>query len=124
MGGGARRRGLDRGRQATHLKANVGGVEGEWIITYRRNSRGAHLGYYYANVEAPGVEADAERIATLTEAITGEKPAVICRKDGLIQAEFYRSHLEAYMRYKELRDVVERWMRGRRRFLKASRPPR
>ena len=52
----------------------------------------------------------------LIKALTGREPKVYRMKDGKIKIECYEGHLEGFMRYTELADVVARWLEetGRR----------
>jgi hypothetical protein len=103
------------------IKAEVGRVEGEHIvdrvvreytITYGRYGRNnVAKGFAYASADAPGGrEADAERLSALVEALTGRRPRLRRMKDGKIMIECYEGQLEGFMRYKELADVIERWL--------------
>ena len=58
----------------------------------------------------------AERQTALIKALTGREPKVHRMKDGKIKIECYEGHLEGFMRYTELADVVARWLEetGRR----------
>jgi hypothetical protein len=109
------------------ITAEVGRVEGEHIvdrvvreytITYSRHARSnAAVGRAYARADAPGgKEADAERFAALIKALTGREPKVYHMKNGQIMIECYEGHLEGFMRYAELADTIERWLKetGRR----------
>jgi hypothetical protein len=64
-----------------------------------------------ARADAPGGrEADAERFSALVKALTGREPRVYRMKDGRIKIECYGGHLEGFMRYTELADVIKRWL--------------
>ena len=54
--------------------------------------------------------ADAERFSALIKALTGEEPRVYRRSDGTIMIECYGGHLEGFMRFAELADVIARWL--------------
>jgi hypothetical protein len=110
------------------ITAEVGRVEGEHIvdrvereytITYSRHrADNATKGSATARADAPGGrEADAERFSALIKALTGREPAVYRKSDGRILIECYGGHLEGFMRYAELADVIERWLEetGRQR---------
>jgi len=109
------------------ITAEVGRVEGEHIvdrvvreytITFGRHGKiNAAVGHAYASAKAPGSrEADAERFSAVIKALTGEEPKVYRMKDGKIKIECYEGHLEGFMRYTELADVIARWLKetGRR----------
>ncbi len=90
------------------------GVRSEFEITFGRYGRdNAALGRTYARADAPGGrEAEAKRFSALIKALTGREPKVYCMKDGKIKIECYEGHLEGFMRYTELADVVARWLEG------------
>jgi hypothetical protein len=96
----------------------VGGVRSEFEITFGRYGRdNAALGRTYARADASGGRAaDAKRFSALIKALTGREPKVYRMKDGKIKIECYEGHLEGFMRYTELADVVARWLEetGRR----------
>ncbi len=110
------------------ITAEVGRVEGEhtivdrvvreYTITYSRRGRtNAAVGRAYANANTPGGrEADAERFSALIKALTGREPKVYHMKNGQIMIECYEGHLDGFMRYTELADTIERWLKetGRR----------
>ena len=99
------------------FRAEVGGVESEWVVAYSRDREGTTVGYYYASAEAPGGrEADADRYSAFVEAVTGEKPTAIRHKDGRIRLKTGRKHLDGFMRYSEVKNAIEKWLgRTRRR---------
>jgi len=114
---------LEEGRSGKTLlsikiTAEVDGVRSEFKITFGRYCRdNAALGRAYARSDAPGGrEADAKRFSALIKALTGREPKVYRMKDGKIKIECYEGHLEGFMRYTELADVVARWLEetGRR----------
>ena len=114
---------LEEGRSGKTLlsikiTAEVDGVRSEFEITFGRYGRdNAALGRTYARADAPGGrEADAKRFSALIKALTGREPKVYRMKDGKIKIECYEGHLEGFMRYTELADVVARWLEetGRR----------
>ena len=120
LGGGAefgRGRG---GRTLLRIKitADIDGVKGDYTMTYSRyGADNAAVGYAYASADAPGGrEADAERFSALIRALTGEEPRVYRRGDGKIMMVCYEGHLEGFMRYAELAEVIRRWLEetGRR----------
>jgi hypothetical protein len=110
------------GRKLLRIKitAEVGRVEGEHIvdrvvreytITFSRRTDNAAVGRAYAKADAPEVrEADAERYSALIKALTGREPKVYRMKDGKIEIVCVREHLNNFMRYAELVDVIESWL--------------
>jgi hypothetical protein len=103
------------------IKAEVGRLEGEhtivdrvvreYTITYGRYGKiNAAIGYATARADSDGREADAERLSALVEALTGRRPRVYRMKDGRLRIECYEGHLEGFMRFVELADVIERWL--------------
>jgi hypothetical protein len=103
------------------ITAEVGRVEGEHIvdhvereytITYGRYGKhNAAVGLAYARADAPGGrEADAERFAAVIKALTGEEPRTRRIKNGKIKIECYGGHLEGFMGFAELADVIKRWL--------------
>jgi len=103
------------------ITAEVGRVEGEHIvdrvvreytITYgRRGRKNAALGFAYASIYAPGGrEADAERLSALIKALTGKEPRIRRKRDGTIELACGGGHLDGFMRYEELADVIEKWL--------------
>jgi sarcosine oxidase delta subunit len=108
---------FDKGRSGKKLlrmkiTAGVDNVRSDYTITYGRYRKtNVAIGRAYARSDAPEVrETDAERYSALIKALTGREPAVHRRKDGKIRIECYRGHLEGFMRYVELADVIERWL--------------
>ncbi len=115
--GDRRRSQLEEGRSgktllSIRITAEVDGVRSEFEITFCRYGRdNAALGRTYARADAPGGrETDAERFSALIKALTGREPKVYRMKDGKIKIECYEGHLEGFMRYTELADVVARWL--------------
>ncbi len=93
------------------ITAEVDGVRSEYVITFSRNSRTAAVGRAYASIYAPGGrEADAERLSALIEALTGRKPWVYRKKNGVIMIQCYKEHLDGFKRYAELADAIEKWL--------------
>ena len=116
----------DRKLLRIRIIAEVGRVEGEHIvdrvvreytITFGRYGEGnAAVGFAVARADVPGGrEADAERLAAVIKALTGEEPKVYRRSDGKIEIVCTRAHLEGFMRYKELADAIMRWLEETRR---------
>jgi hypothetical protein len=103
------------------ITAEVGRVEGEHIvdrvvreytITYSRYGRNAAVGLAYARADAPGGrEADAERLAAVIKALTGEEPRVYYMENGKIKIECYGGHLEGFMLYKEFFGTIMQWLK-------------
>jgi hypothetical protein len=110
------------GRRLLRIKitAEVGRVEGEHIVdrvereytlTYSRYGRNAAVGYAYVRTDAPGGRgADAERFAAVIKALTGREPRIRRMKNGKIKIECYGGHLEGFMGFAELADVIKRWL--------------
>ena len=109
------------GRKLLRIKitAEVSRVEGghiadrvvrEYTITYSRYGRNAAVGLAYASADTDGREADAERLSALVEALTGMEPRIRRLKNGKIKIECYGGHLEGFMHYAELADVIKRWL--------------
>jgi hypothetical protein len=112
----------DRKLLRIKIKAEVGRVEGEHIvdpvvreytITFGRYGDDNEVrGFAYASAKAPGGrEADAERLAAVIEALTGVKPKIRRRSDGTIEIVCDREHLEGFMRYAELAEAIEKWLK-------------
>jgi hypothetical protein len=103
------------GRKLLRIKitAEVDGVRSEYEITYsRRGGDNAAEGSAYARADAPGGrEADAERFSALVEALTGKRPRIHRRSDGRIKIGCGREHLDGFMRYTELADAIEKWLK-------------
>jgi hypothetical protein len=111
----------DRKLLRIKITAEVSRVEGEhtivdrvvreYTITYSRRSAGnAAAGFAYARADPDGREADAKRLAAVIETLTGVKPKVYRRSDGDIEIVCGRKHLDGFMRYAELVDVIESWL--------------
>ncbi len=93
------------------ITAEVDDVRSEYVITFSRNGRNAAVGCAYASIDAPGGrEADAERLSALIETLTGRKPWVYCKKNGVIMIQCYKEHLDGFKRYAELADAIEKWL--------------
>jgi hypothetical protein len=107
---------FDKGRSGKKLfrikiTAEVDRIESDYTITYSRHGDNRTVGHAVARVNAPGGrEADAERFAAVVKAITEREPKVYRMKNGRIKIECYEGHLEGFMRYAELADVIERWL--------------
>jgi hypothetical protein len=123
-GGGAEIEESRRGKKLLRIRitAEVGRVEGEhtivdrvvreYEITFsRRGVKNETVGFAVARADAPGGrEADAERLSTLVEVLTGKKPRVYRKSDGTIEIVCGREHLEGFRRYAELADAIARWL--------------
>lgn len=57
-----------------------------------------------------GREADAERLAALIKAITGEEPRIRRKSEGAIEVIWGKEHLDCFMRYAELAGAITRWL--------------
>jgi hypothetical protein len=92
-------------------------VEREYTITFGWYGKdNAVVGYAYARGDAPEVrEADAERLAAVIKALTGEEPNVRRKNGKKIVIECYRRHLEGFMRYAELVETIMSWLEETRR---------
>lgn len=108
---------IDGDKLRMRFRAEVGGVESEWVVAYSRDREGTTVGFYYASADVPGgPEADADRYSAFVEAVTGERPTVIRHKDGRIRLKTGRKHLDGFMQYSEVKDAIEKWLgRTRRR---------
>jgi hypothetical protein len=103
------------------ITAEVGRVEGEhvvdrvvreYIITFSRyGANNETRGVAYASAKAPGGrETDAERLAAVIKALTGEEPKIRRRSDVKIEIVCGRKNLDGLRRYAELANAVERWL--------------
>jgi hypothetical protein len=86
------------------LRAEVDGAVGEYKITFYRDRGGARRLMFYVR----GGEAVA-RAVKLVEVLTGERPSVAERPDGLTRIGGAGRHIDALARYEELREAIERW---------------
>ncbi len=94
-----------------NITAEVDGVKSDYTITFSNGKINAAGGRAYASAKAPGGKvADAERFAAVIEALTGLKPKAHRMKNGKIMIECGRAHLEGFMRYAELADIIARWL--------------
>ncbi len=87
-------------------------VEREYTITYSKfGKRNETMGYTHAKGDtSEDREADAERLAAVIEALTGVKPRIHRKSDGRIEIKCGRTHLEGFMRYKELAPTIKKWL--------------
>jgi len=89
------------------IKAVIDGVDVERELTFFRYKNEADR-QLKAWASAPGGrEADKRRLKALSIVIFGNEPSIM--SDGG-KLRFIRRHLEYAMRFKELKDVVERWL--------------
>jgi len=86
------------------IKAEVDGAVGEYKITFTRGRRGVRRLMFYVR----GGEA-VTRAVKLIEVLTGERPNVEERPDGLTKIGGSGRHIDALARYEELREAIERW---------------
>ena len=110
LGGGAEFGKGRGGKKLLRIKitAEVDGVRGEYTITYGRYGRNAVLGFAVARGDMPkDREADAERFAALIGALTGVKPRIRRRSDGIIELVCGREHLNGFARFAELAEAIE-----------------
>jgi len=108
IGGGAEFDEGKGGKKLLRMKitAEVDGTRREYAITYGRYGRNnAAKSFAYASAEA-----DAERLAAVVETLTGVKPKIRRRSDGIIELVCSREHLEVFKRFAELTDAIEKWL--------------
>jgi transcription initiation factor TFIIB len=114
LGGGAQPEGGRGGKPILRIKitAEIDGVRGEYTITFgRRRPDNAIVGCAHARADAPGGrEADAERLVALVEALTGKKPRVRRKRNGVVMITCTRKHLDGFARYTELAEAIGRWL--------------
>jgi hypothetical protein len=118
IGGGAE---FDVGRGGRKLlririKAEVGRVEGEHIVDRVVREYEITFGRYGSNNAVRGFanvskETDAERLAAVIEALTGVKPKIHRRSDGIIEIVCTRAHLEGFKRFAELAKAIMEWLK-------------
>jgi hypothetical protein len=103
-----------RGKKLLRVKiaAEVDGVRCGLAVTFGRYGRKSEAaGYARSKPGAPGGrEADAERLAAVIKALTGEEPRIYRKKNGAVVIACGRKHLEGFRRFAELADAVERWL--------------
>jgi hypothetical protein len=88
------------------ITAEVDGTRREYAITFGRyGSNNAAKGFAYVSEET-----DAERLAAVVEALTGVKPKIRRRSDGIIELVCGRAHLEGFVRFAELAGAIARWL--------------
>jgi hypothetical protein len=114
VGGGAVIEESQRGKRLLRIRiaAEVDGVRCNFAVAFGRYGRkNEAAGYARAKADAPGGrEADAERLAAVIKALTGEEPRIYRKKNGAVVIACGRKHLEGFKRYAELADAVERWL--------------
>jgi hypothetical protein len=102
-----------RGKRLLRIRiaAEVDGVRCSFVVAFGRYGRkNEAAGYARARAGAPGGrEADAERLAAVIKALTGEEPRIYRKKNGIVIV-CSRRHLEGFRRFAELTDAVERWL--------------
>jgi hypothetical protein len=88
----------------------VDSVEHEYTITYRRGADNEARGQAYAGAKAPGgKEAYAERFSALVKALTGKEPELYHMEYGILMV-CGGEHLEGFLLYAELTEVIEEWL--------------
>jgi PaRep2b protein. len=108
LGGGAEFEEGESGRTLLKITitAEVDGVRRDSTMTFSRRGAGnAAKGRAYIREET-----DAEKLAAVIKALTGEEPWVYRKSDGTIVVECGRKHLEGFMRYTELAETIGRWL--------------
>jgi hypothetical protein len=95
------------------ITAEVDGVRSDYTITYGRYGRNnAAVGFATAKADAPGGrEADVERFSALIKALTGKEPRIHKRSNGAVELVCGKEHLNGFMRYAELADAIEKWLK-------------
>jgi hypothetical protein len=94
--------------EVSHVEGGhaVDHVKREYTITFsRRGAKNAVRGSVVVKTET-----DAEILAAVIKALTGEKPWIQRIKDGTIMMVCGRKHLEGFKRYNELADAIEKWL--------------
>ncbi|MFZ8806627.1 MAG: hypothetical protein ACO2PN_00785 [Pyrobaculum sp.] len=94
------------------VTAEVDGVRSEYTITFGRYGRdNTALDFAVARADAPsGRKADAERLAAVIKAITGEEPRMRRKSDGGVEVVCGRRHLDGFKRFAEFADAIEKWL--------------
>jgi len=95
------------------ITAEVDGVKNDYEVAFGRHGKdNVTVGFAVARADAPGGrEKDAERFSALIKALTGREPRVYRKSDGTIVIKCYGRHLRGFMRYAELADVIEKWLK-------------
>ena len=100
--------------EVSHVEGGhaVDHVKREHTITFsRRGAKNAVRGSVVVKTET-----DAEILAAVIKALTGEEPWIQRIKDGTMMIVCGREHLEGFKSYNELADAIEKWLEetGRR----------
>jgi hypothetical protein len=109
---------FDRGKDGKELlrikiAAEVDGVKSKYEIAFGKHGKKREeiAGYAVASAISPGGrEADAERLAAVVKALTGEAPRIYRRKKGSVVIACGKMHIEGFRRYAELAEAVDRWL--------------
>ena len=100
---------IEGGRLYIRVEAVVDGVEVKREYTFFRGRNNAAHGYVFTQANAPGGrEEDRRRLKALATVIFGEAGSLTA---GGRQLKYTRRHLEHAMRFKEIKEVAERWLR-------------
>ena len=86
------------------IRAEIDGTAGEYRLAFARQKDGSRYLHFYVR----GEEA-VTRAVKLVEVLTGERPSVAERPDGLTRIGGAGRHIDALARYEELREAIERW---------------
>jgi len=98
------------GRLRIRVEAVVDGVEMEREYTFFRDRGNATLGRVSTWTRAPGGrKEDLKRLKALSTVIFGEAGS---EEAGGTQLKYTRRHLEHAMRFREVKEAAERWLRG------------
>ena len=98
------------GRLRIRVEAVVDGVEMEREYTFTRDRDNRTSGLVSTWSAAPGGrEADLTRLKALSTVIFGEAGAEVA---GGRELRYTRRHLEHAMRFREVKEAAERWLRG------------
>lgn len=101
---------IEDGRLYIRVEAVVDGVEMEREYTFTRNKANKTLGRVFTQADAPGGrEEDLKRLKALSTVIFGEAGNLMA---GGKKLKYTRRHLEHAMRFKEVKEAAERWLRG------------
>jgi hypothetical protein len=72
------------------------------------------LGFATARANPDGRETDAERFTAVVKALTGKELRIYHKKDATVMA-CGSEHLDGFVRYAELADVIMKWLGETRR---------
>ena len=101
---------IEDGRLRIRVEAVVDGVEMEREYTFIRRKDNAVKGAVSTWSAAPGGrEADLTRLKALSTVIFGEVGSEVA---GGRLLKYTRRHLEHAMRFREVKEAAERWLRG------------